>query len=373
MPKTYSEQVEEFLKNSYNKEVTEAVDGVLQQTPIGAISNAIGTSYFGINHQQTAAAIPINRDHFGYTFFTRPVMNFTAGNLRHSRVMAPFLTEEENSTQRYIRCMLDPWLTDGIVPGQPQISCPFIDPHQAFIPILTNHLVSISGWPDAQAPMFIADEGLYKETYGFVDGVTDYYGTYDIIANFRSTPGNPITTMMLAWIRYASYVYEGLMIPYPEMIISNRIDYCTRIYRLVTDPTKRFVTGICACGAAIPKASPISGIFNYESDRPFVQAGDQISVPFAAFGAIYQDDILIWAFNKTVRIFNPDMHEKNFTTKKNTKKGTVEVTHRSYKKVPAELLVLFNHRGYPRINPDTYELEWWVTAQEYAATTSFVK
>jgi hypothetical protein len=34
-------------------------------------------------------------------------------------------------------------------------------------------------------------------------------------------------------------------------------------------------------------------------------------------------------------------------------------------KIPIQALQLFNNRGYPRINPDTWELEWWIDTPTY--------
>ena len=38
-------------------------------------------------------------------------------------------------------------------------------------------------------------------------------------------------------------------------------------------------------------------------------------------------------------------------------------------KVPYEYIFLFNYLGYPRINPMTFELEWWVYTDQYVAMT----
>ena len=37
------------------------------------------------------------------------------------------------------------------------------------------------------------------------------------------------------------------------------------------------------------------------------------------------------------------------------------------KKIPMNLLTLFNNRGYPRIDPSTYELEWYIDTDIYEA------
>lgn len=324
----------------------EIVDQILQATPVGPLGTAIGDSFYGINHRQTPNAIQINKDYFGYTFFTRPLLNMTSDNLRIVRKMAPLLTTEPASVQRIIRCTLDPLLAET------GISSPFVDNQQAFIPILSNHLLSMSGWPDVNLPTFTSPEGVYKEAFSFVDGNADNYGTYDITANFRNIPGNPIMLLFYIWGLYSAYVATGVMVPYPEFVVQNEIDYNTRIYRLVMDSSKTYVKGVAACGAAFVTSIPKGAQYNFEADRPINSAMfDQISIPMRMIGAMYDDDILIYEFNMTVCMFNNGMMD-----------GTRE---QHYKEIPAQALSLFNNRGYPRINPNTYKLEWWVPLDEY--------
>ena len=156
-----------------------------------------------------------------------------------------------------------------------------------------------------------------------------------------------------------SFVYQGLMVPYPGMLIRNVIDYQTRIYRLVLDANRNKVTKIAACGAAFPYAISIGSSFNYDAERPLNNSNDQITVPFKCMGAIYQDDILVHEFNKTVAYFNSSMSDRERTSK--------------YIKIPSEYLILFNHRGYPRIDIKTYELEWWIDKETYKTVISQVK
>ena len=323
---------------------------VFQASPVGSLTTAIGDTFYGINHRQTPGAISINKDYYGLTFFTRPRLNLTADNIRTQRLLTPLLTTERASIQRIIRCLLDPELYRSRADAANGVS-PFVDPQQAFIPVLTNHLLSISGWPDVVAPTFTSAEGVYKEQISLIDGLTQNYSTYDITANFRNIPGDPISLLFYVWITYASMVYQGVMVPYPDMIINNEIDYNTRIYRLVLDSTKTRVQKIAATGAAFPLNTPLGAAFNYEADRPVNNSNDQITINFRCMGAIYQDDILIYEFNRTNELFNDTMSD-----------GKRE---RHYTKVPMQALGVFNNRGYPRINPDTYELEWWVDNDTY--------
>jgi hypothetical protein len=331
----------------------EAVNTILLGTPMGARGvSALANTYFGINHRQTPTALPINKDHYGLTFFTRPNLNLSLGNLRSVRLFNPLTTTNPNTIQRIIRCYLSPHENQGDVStGSSAITSPFVDSNQAFIPLLTNTLKSMSNWPDVTVPYNTSHEGLYKEQYSMVDGVTDIYSAYDITANFRNIQGDPITALFFYWAHYMSQVFQGNMVPYPEMVVENEIDYQTRIYRLVLDPSRTYVQKIAACGAAFPYANPMGGSFTFDSEKPYNETNQDISIPFHCVGAIYQDPILLYTFNSTVVAFNHSMSDANRAAN-NTQ-------------IPMAALQLFNNRGYPRINPDTWELEWWIDNQTY--------
>lgn len=336
-----------LIPEGTSQRIRESLDNLLSTTAMGSVSSAISDTFYGLNHRQQPNSIPINKDYFGLTFFTRPRMNMTTANLRQVRQFAPLLTNNNASIPRAIRAYLD---TDSRKNGH---SSPVIDDNQAFIPILTNQLISMAGWPDLRLPTHTADPGLYQETFSLADGITFNYERFDLTANFRNIQGDPITTLFLYWCHYASLVFQGILVPYPEEIIDNRIDYQTRIYRLILDPSRKFVQKIAACGAAFPIDVPIGAAFNFESDQPINRANDQIRVTFNCIGAMYQDDILIDEFNRTVA-----MHNSNMDGDENFRKQNMV-------KLSAEYFNIFNFKGYPYINPDTYELEWWVTIADY--------
>lgn len=327
--------------------IKQKLDDLSSGTGMGQISTAMYDTMFGINHRQTPNSVPINRDYYGLTFFTRPNLNMTTDNLRQVRQFYPLLTSEQNSMGRAIRALLD---TDA---EHNQYDTPLIDSQQAFIPILSNQLESISGWPDVVVPFFTSKPGPYGEEVSLVDGVVQIFRSYDIRANFRNIQGDPITNLFLYWIWYQSMVFQGLVVPYMRYIVQNAMDYNTRIYRLVLDPSRTFVQKIAACGAAFPIDVPIGNAFNFDMDGPLNKANDKISITFHCNGAIYNDPILIKEFNQTVGGQNASMW------------GTDADRSQRYKKLTPIEAQLFNHRGYPWINPDTYELQWWVKLDEY--------
>lgn len=362
--------------------INSSVDQLLENLPVGSVARALGNNMFGVNFRQTGNAVPRAKDSYGFTFFTRPQLNLTTINVSNYRGFYNLLTSNETSYQRYTRLMLDPRLGFG---GN-GLKCPFIDPQNAFIPILTNNLVSMSGWPDLTAPVHTSESGLYGEEHSFVDGVTNNYESFDIDASFKNTRGNPLLYFFYTWIKYETLVFEGILNPYLDMITENEIDYNTRIYRLVLDQTKRYVTYVGATGASFPVNVPTGSLFDYNIDTPFNTKNSEINIRFRSMGFIAFEDYLKLEFNKTMAIFNPQIRQildhdmgSGSQTNKEREDGTkaYQVPGCSYIKIPHYLLATsegslsanpyynLNHRAYPYINLATNELEWWTSAENF--------
>lgn len=307
-------------------------------------------------------SIPSNQDQYGLTFFTRPQLNLQNDNLRNQRIFYPLLNSRATSIQRAIRCLLDPRLMYGYRMGNGRfmdpISCPLVDNELAFIPALTNNLERMSGWPDIVAPTTSTSPDLLEGVQTWVDGPTVYNQSFDLDCTFRNTKGDIILYLTYIWMRYMSAVYTRLAVPYMDMIVEREIDYNTRIYRLVLDKQRRIVTKIAATNAAYPISSPLGSFFDFDKTKPFNDQNKEFTVRFKCDGVTYMDDILIHEFNATVEIFNPAMRD-----------GQREV---AMAKMSPRMMATNNWRGYPRINPETYELEWWAASSSYAAGGSFL-
>lgn len=263
--------------------------------------------------------------------------------------MGPLLTKQAASIQRVIRMYLDPRLGAS----DSALQSPFVDNKNAFMPLLTNHCISCTGWQDVLLDTYTSQPGAYREVYTQTDGVFKNYTTYDISATFRSMPGDPILQLMLFWEFYQAAVFEGKLIPYPDFLVQNEIDYNTRIYRLVLDQSKQYVQKIACTGASFPINAPIGNSFNFESDQPINMANKEITIQFKSVGARYMDDIVVHDFNKVVGIFNPDMRSSDMTKSKTMVKIHMSELH------------VFNNMGYPYIEPNTKELQWYVPIADY--------
>jgi len=336
----------------------QSIDDYFAASNFGSLERAIGNNLYGIRTQPGYGVVPSASDSQGFTFFTRPQLNLQSDNLRLDRLFYPLLSGNELSIQRYVRTLLDPRLVVGYnrsgikVPG---ISSPLLDNDMAFISIMSNNLVSISGFPDIALPTYTSKEGLYKESQSMGDGITSVYNSYDVDATFRNTIGDTIIYSMYIWVTYISMVFQGRLSPYPDFILENEIDYNTRIYRVVLDKNRNTVKKIFATGASFPITVPTGAFADYSNDQPLTQVNKEFTIRFKCDGFISFDDILIYEFNKAVGIFNPGMRDGQRNT--------------AMVKVPMSLRAVFDNKLYPRINPDNLELEWWAKTEVFNTTS----
>ena len=363
--------------------VGRSLDSILENLPIGSVERAIGNNLFGINFRQTGNAVPRSKDGYGFAFFTRPQLNLSTLNITNYRGFYNLLTHNKASYQAFTRLMLDPRLAYTV--GK---SSPFVDNQNPFISILTNNIISLSGWPDLTAPVYTSDTGLYGQEMSFVDGVTNHFEAFDVDATFKNTRGNPLLYFFYIWIKYQTLVFEGILNPYFDMITENEIDYNTRIYRVITDPTKRYVTQIACTGASFPINVPTGNLFDLNTDTPYNTRNSELNIRFRCMGFMAFEDIIKYWFNQTVAIFNPsirkilehDLHSSGDAATREDPAWVYHMPGSDYVKVPYLLgmaaethgvdsgLLSVNHHAVPYINLHTNELEWWAPNSIFGAT-----
>lgn len=380
-------------------------------TPLGDLASAGFNMLYGLNHVGVDNYVGSNRDSYGLAFFTRPLLNLSSFNLRIDRKMYSLLTQNPFSIHRWARCTLDPRLQRGPFdfkatgplghqvkeversgkkgekkndgPGTAKeigvmtaqydalqiqktiekiegtqkryfeldpITCHMVDENMAFIPILTNSIKSMSGWPDPVLNSYASKAGLRGEQWGVVDSHLDIYQSFDLDCTFENMKDEPLMLLFETWERYMANVFEGYFNPYIDFIVENEIDYNTRIYRLVLDETKTFVKKISACGAAYPVNLAYGKMFDYDKGSKYNTNSKDINIRFTCFGAMYNDDILVPEFNFAVCMFNPDLYLWARWGK--APKNHIEL--------PINLVHLFNFNGYPLIDQETMQLKWFV-------------
>src|SRR5690606_47572 len=157
---------------------------------------------WGIDITGRTSPLHQNTENHGYTFFTKPDMNLSYDNLQVDRVMSNLLMESPNGIQRAIRSILDP------TAHREGLTCDLIDERNPFITLLSNNLISISGWDELTLGTHTSEPGKYREVYSYVDDVPYQYGSFDLQCSFRNIIGDPITFMMRMWTQYQGLVYE---------------------------------------------------------------------------------------------------------------------------------------------------------------------
>lgn len=333
------------------------LDDLFSTTHLGSFNRAIADNVYGIDPLQNNGKVQDNKEHQGYTFVVRPQLNLQADNIRNVRTLSNLMTDNNLTMARYVRCMLDPRLGTDYKNARETVKAigsPLLDNNNAFISILTNNVTSVSGWPDSITPTFKSNSGLYNEVYMQVDGITVNYENYTIDYTIRNTMMDPVPLMLHTWQTYMSSVFEGLLMPYPDYIANVRLDYNTRIYRLVMNQDRETVSKLAATGVAIPISNPTGSFFDFNSETPFNDQVKNYTIRFEALGFIVFDDILIKQFNLTVVAFNPAMADG--------------VREKHLVAVEKDLWYLFRNRVYPRINPNNFKLEWWVPRNLYSDT-----
>lgn len=332
--------------------MSEDVHVVLRGTSAGDPRRSLADQHYGINHRRFTPMMPTYKPKWGLVFFTRPQLNLSDENVIMNRRLAYLLDDNILSTNRAIRSVLDPRLHYR---GQ---GSPIIDHKTAFISILSNMILNLSDPPDEVVPVHKSKKGLYGEEHSIVDGVFDNYSSYELSGTFLNPLTNSLKKLFDVWTLYMTSVFEGNMYPYHGQIIERRLDYNTRIYRITLTPDGKYVDEIFATGASFPLVNLHA--FGYDATQgPYNRKLKEYQQRFECNGGIYNDPILVKQFNKVVETFNSDMKEENRPNR------MVKLAYDSV--VNNSSIIHFNTKGYPRINPDTMELEWWLD-KEYFKT-----
>lgn len=352
-----------YYRNPTNGTMTryadrELIDNIFAQHT-GGIYTAATRAMYGLGFGTNTQATPPSLDHTGYTFFTKPRMCLNASNCLRDRSLSYLLNDDPLTIPRAVRALLDP-----IGHGNPYLSkygpkkgthwaCPLVDPLNPFITLLSNTLVSLSGFVDVDVSTYTSQKGPMGESWSMYDGVAKYYGDVSLSSNFNNIQGDPIGLLLHSWITYGSRVgWDETMIPWMDSIIDHEKDYETRIYRFVMDPTKTYIQRMACTGAVFPTNTNTGAGFDYNAQQPMTDATSSQSISWKGSGMRYYDPMIAVDFNLTVIQFNPSMGEK-YRAGRFTK---IEPQFRSF----------FRNEGYPWIDLHTGELEWYVRNERFA-------
>jgi len=330
----------EFLPGTW----TDSIDSIARESGYGSVSSSLAHQYYGLNKfSNRSAFLPTNRDVMGYTLFTRPILNLSYNNLEMNDKLLSLASNNPDTIPGAIRSMFD---ATGTVSRNSYSR--LFDNSQAFIPILSNTLHAMTGFPDIVIDTFSAHPGARKETWTMVDGQSEFNEAFKIQSSHINISGDPITMILDLLQTYSSSVYLGDMMPYWDAIVNNYIDYTIRFYRIILDQTYKYVTKIGAPYAAICVTNPIGNAFDFGTtkDTPLIHTNNEISCQWDCVGWRYNTQSLIMDFNSTVELFNPQMKDANRAS--------------FYRQLSPSDYQRYNFIGYPHIDIQTNEFQWWV-------------
>ena len=301
----------------------------------------LGNVLYGFNHRNTPLITSTIQHGNDYIFFTRPHFNMMASNLRNDRTMTNLITTTSNNTQTFIRQTLDPSLAEN-----EKISCPLLNNNLGFIPILSNTLKSMSGWPDRMLPTYASRAGARGEQYSIPDGIVELNGKYDLTLTFDRMDGEINEKLLETWMDMMSLQVDGMVSPYTAFEVYTERNFDTRIYVLTMDATNRVVLNIGVANAAFPTNDNIGRKFDYNKNIKMADA--EFSIRMETNVITYNDPILILEFNMVNSFFNNNVY------------NMLHGQSHNLKKINADELSKYNYRGYPYIDVNTMELCWYV-------------
>lgn len=336
------------------------VESITRESGYGDLKRSNMYLMRGLNFRGLGNPVVSNLDNSGICFMTRPRCCLTYDNLGQDRKMSQLGTNEPMTLQRAVRCYLD-----HVGETHRGITTPLVDPRLPFMPLLTNTLISLSGWPDPVLDYWTSPAGIWRESTALVDGLYKQLGVFNLQANFTNVPGDPISLLIDSWCTYASNIYNNIMTPYPDQVVDNEVDYQTRIYMFVLDPGRRYIQKWANTGAAFPTSTPMGAAFNFDATRPYNFNNQQISVPFTCIGAEYNDPIVLKEFNDLVGDWYSPMNNINVNMTTGELSGPSTL-----KQLTTDEVKKYNYMALPYINLATNELTWWLTPSEYESITT---
>lgn len=304
------------------------------------LKQSIGLSLYGHSLDNRMNHTGYDADTIGHVFFTRPQLNLSDENLAMVRELAVLIDRNPFGIPRWVRCTLDPRLADPVTgPLIGGVNSPLVNNKNAFIPLLSNTVISVSGWPTRAVRSYTSQPGRYNEVYMQIDGRSRKEGPVNITCEFARLPGNPVTALFETWGVYPEYVNEGYMDPYLDLILSFEIDYNIRIFRFIMDVTGKYIKRAISTLPGFTLMTGDGGDFDFDRRKGTAFNSGTVTVPFK-FPAVEQNDpIIMMDFNNIAETFNQELKSKSGLKK-------VHINYRGY----------FKAYLYPYVDLDTSEL-----------------
>ncbi len=245
--------------------------------------------------------LPPNREHTGLTFITRPRLNLQRMNIRNDRILAWLDTINSSSIPFSIRAYLDTeWAS------QNEDICrysPLFNAEMPFLVPITNALRGITGFPDFVVDTYTTEADFFGGDQTLVAGSNFNQNTNELTLTIQDIQGGYLAAMFLIWIRFMALVKLGVVNAYPDDIAHHEACYTCSVYRLVLDPSKRYVVKWGKGTGCFPVQVPIGAMLNQNDDETYNSASAQFSVTMKMNHFHPMDPIILQEFNTLVMRF----------------------------------------------------------------------
>ena len=244
----------------------------------------------------------------GYTFITRPRLCLTAENLHANRYMQLFNTTRADTIQFAIRCLLDTKFSNpnaSTIPTTNIWHCPYFDPRNPFLSILTNTFQDASGFPSQHIESYTSEGGIYSEDIRFAIGSDRNNKSFDVNMTFTDIEGGLVMSLFQLWLTYIDLVTAGECLAYVDDIVHQRLNYTVSIYRFIMDPSNRFIESWSKCTGCYPVDRPGGARFDVSRSERYVEAAKNFTIQFACNKYEENDPIILVEFNTLMQRYNP--------------------------------------------------------------------
>jgi hypothetical protein len=293
-----------------------------------------------------------NMIHKGFVFVGRPNLNLTSSNLKEDRILSMINTTSPNTLAFAIRCYLDKEFAGRSDIIKNASVSTLVNNNLPYIPILSNMITSLSGWPDPTMETETTQGGFFSENITFAKGYDENRKTISLTLNFKDIQGGPIISLFTTWFRFIHLVLTGIINPYNKYINENKICYSAPIYRLVTDISGRYILYWSKATGTFPTSYPIGNYLNYNKTELTKDIGTELSIPFTCNFPEIQDPIILVDFNKWIKRTCPGITNMR-------KLQRSELLQNNCKAIP-----------YIDLTSGKNELEWYVDEQDFQISTS---
>ena len=350
----------------YNSELRAWNDRLSLMTAQGLPQQRLSNMLMGFNHRMANTPVATHREYGGVTFITRPDFNLSVENISNSRRFSDMASQPRSSLDYSILAALDPDFELGF-PDSPRhesgrqkvrFGTPFLpdipfDNLQAFIPLLSTQLLSLSGPPDNSIENWMAPEGLMREQWGMPDSTDEINYGYTTSTTFNNPIGDPVMKMASVWLEYMGGLKIGKFRPKIRNSIQRRMDFQSRGYTIRFDALGNILR-FNVINVMWPTNNNAGAMANVDNTKPMQDVDPAVTIQWQCIGARYWDPAYMDAFNAAVAMANPDMRaDPRYDT-------YVPLGAGNLRRLKTEEIQFFNYYGYPHIDSWSRKLTWWV-------------